>query len=71
MLLCINIFAYYLYYVYYNIVVDMDKIYQKTIKIVLGVIVVSANKGLSELLRNFQWKELFWQLMRKIQIGFE
>jgi hypothetical protein len=37
-----------------------------------GVIVVSADKGLSELLRNFQWKELFWQRRQQVkeEMGF-
>lgn len=37
-----------------------------------GVIVVSADKGLSELLRNFRWKELFWQRRQQLNeaMGF-
>ena len=37
-----------------------------------GVIVVSANAGLSELLLAFQWKELFWQRRDQVQaaMGF-
>ena len=37
-----------------------------------GVIVVSADKDLSELLRNFQWKELFWQQRARVaaHMGF-
>jgi hypothetical protein len=37
-----------------------------------GVIVVSAEKSLSELLRNFQWKALFWQHRQQVKeaMGF-
>ena len=34
-----------------------------------GVIVVYANADLAELLRNFKWKELFWQRCEQVRAG--
>jgi hypothetical protein len=34
-----------------------------------GVIVAYADAELAELLRNFQWKELFWQRRKQVQSG--
>ena len=34
-----------------------------------GVIVVYANADLAELLRNFKWKELFWQRREQVRAG--